>query len=285
MNRRIVTVLAVLAAALLVMANCEKGDRIAPEGATIDLAANPSTVVVGENTFSDGCPVACSDVLGISKCGISEIVATVSSTVGVPLPDQDVRFTNTAGLLYTGALVDCQTGEFLNPQPVANLPIRTDSYGNAHVKLVTSSTTTVDARSGKATGSLSLQTTSAAISSISVGQDTESTDCSSTSGEITRCDDSLCLTATALDSAGEGIPGLQIQFRLENATGDNSYTGTFTPPQDTTDTSGIAATKLQASSDCSTNCTGGKCVSIDVVAFITGGIESPAFRILINIPE
>jgi hypothetical protein len=277
MNRRIMSVLAVLAAALLVMANCKKGDRIAPEDAIIDVAANPSTILVSEQVKSGGMTLNCTDILNVSKCGTSEIVATVSSAVGVPLPDQDVRFTNTAGLLFAGTLD--------NPEPIANLPVRTDSYGNAHVNLVTGSTTTVNARSGKATGSLSLQTTSAYISSISVEQDTASTDCSSTSGEITDCGDKFCLTATVQDSAGKGIPGLQIQFRLQGATGDNSFTGTFTPQQDTTDATGVAATKLQAiSSDCSSNCAGGKCVSVDVVAYITGGIESPAFTILINIP-
>src|SRR5713101_1911536 len=114
--------LPVLAAALLIiLASCHRGDRLAPEGATIELAATPTTIVL------------------VGGSGSAEIVATVSSMAGVPLPDQDVRFTSSAGSLFT-----------LNSEPAANVPIRTDDLGNARVTLTTTTTTTVTARSGKA---------------------------------------------------------------------------------------------------------------------------------------
>jgi len=109
--------LAALAAGFLALAHCHRGDQTAPEGAIIDLAASPTTIVL------------------VDGSGSADVVATVSSSVGVPLPDQDVRFSTSAGTLET-----------LSGQPAANIPIRTDSFGNAHVTLTTTKTTTVTAR-------------------------------------------------------------------------------------------------------------------------------------------
>jgi hypothetical protein len=272
MKHRTSLFLAALAAGFLALANCNRGDQVAPEGATIDLAATPSTIVTSDS------PV-CLALLSVSKCGTSDIVATVSSAVGVPMADQDVRFTNTAGLLFTGTTD--------NPQPAANIPIRTDDFGNAHVRLISGASSTVNARSGKALGSLSLQVTAANISLITLEQDTSGDDpeCSTTPLEINNCDDHICLLATVLDDHGQGIPNLSIQFRLQNATGTNSFTGAFQPSQPVTDDpDGIARTTLTANlNDCSTKCTNFKCDGVQVVAFTTGGAESSPLTFTIAI--
>jgi hypothetical protein len=271
MRHRVAPTLASVAAVVMILANCNHGDHVAPEGATVELAATPSTIVTSDDP-------SCLAILSVAKCGSSDIVATVSSVVGVPLPDQDVRFTNTAGLLFTGTKD--------NPHPAANLPIRTDSFGNAHVQLITDATTTVNARSGKATGTLSMQTTSAQISKITLEQDTTTSGCSITNGEIDHCDDRICLVATVLDANQIGIPGLIIQFRLQNPTGTNAFTGGFQPSQPVTnDPGGVATTVLTANlTDCSSKCTALKCDGIQVVAFTTGGFESQplTFSIRIN---
>src|SRR5215471_17137550 len=118
-----------LAFGMALTASCRGADQIAPDGSTITLAANPATIVLNGGS------------------GSSDVVATVSSSAGVPLKDQDVRFSATAGSLFDAA-----------GDPAANIPIRTDDLGNAHVTLITTTTTTVTARSGKATGSLALST-------------------------------------------------------------------------------------------------------------------------------
>jgi hypothetical protein len=273
MRNRIVPTLALLAAGLLAVANCNNGDKIAPEGSVVDVAAIPTTIVITDNG-------ACTGLLGVAKCGTSDVVATVSSPVGVPLPDQDVRFTNTAGLLFTGSLV--------SPQPAANLPIRTDQFGNAHVNLVTGSTTTVSARSGKATGSLTLSTTTANISRIELAQDETGATCgigASSPAEILTCSDEICLVATAIDINGAGIPNLQVNFQLQSATGTNQFGGSFTPPApNTSDPDGKAFTVLRPDSQCTTKCAAGKCDGVDVVASTLGGFTSNTVHFDIRIP-
>jgi len=258
MKHRIVPVLAVLAAALLVTANCNKGDQVAPEGATIDMMANPTTIILTNGT------------------GTSDIIATVSSQVGVPLPDQDVRFSTNAGRLYD-----------MDGQQVVGEPIRTNSYGNAQVKLSTELPTTVTGKSGKATGSISLT-----VSQITLEQDTTSAGCSTTPQEITTCQDRICLVAHALDKNQAGIPGLQITFALQAGTGTNTFDGKFASPPLTcgdpitcgNDPVGSSRTVLTPSTDCSTRCGAFKCATTQVVASF-GTIKSDPIDFTISIPQ
>lgn len=255
MNRRTVTVLAALAAALLVTAGCNKGDQIPSEGSTIDLAANPTTIVKIDQ--------ADCIYVGGAKCGTAEIVATVNSPVGVPLPDQDVRFSSTAGILYIG-----------DPSnPMASLPIRTDSYGNARIELITTTTTTVNARSGTATGSLSLSTVDGNISQILLIVDIESAGCSGSTEVIDSCSQQVCFKATVSDTSGDPIPNVVVAFMIQNNTvGDeNTFNVTFTPIQDISDVNGEVFTVMTPQSDCVTECGGGKACAGEVVASLQGG--------------
>ncbi len=262
MNRRTVSVLAVLAAALAVTAGCNKGDRIAPDGSTIDLAANPTTIVKIEANY-------CTD-LGWDKCGTAEIVATVSSPVGVPLPDQDVRFTSTAGILYVG-----------DPSnPMANLPIRTDSYGNARIDLITTTTTTVSARSGTATGSLSLSTVDGNISQIYLDV------CPESSSVISSCGQDVCFKAIVTDTDNNPIQNVAITFMIQNNTlDDNTFNVTFYPIQDSTDANGEASTVMTPQADCFSECTEGNTCRGEVVAALQGGaFPSNVVILSIDIP-
>jgi len=268
MNHRTVPVLAALVAALLVTAGCNKGDRIAPEGATIDLAANPTTIVKIDQTDCI--------FVGGAKCGTAEIVATVSSPVGVPLPDQDVRFSSTAGILYIG--------DPSNPQ--ANLPIRTDSFGNAHIELITTTTTTVNARSGTAAGSLSLSTVDGNISQILLIVDIDSTGCSGSSEVIDSCSQAVCFKATVRDTSGDPLPNIVVAFMIQdNTVGDNTFNVSFTPIQFSTDVNGDAFTVMTPQSDCFTECVGGNACQGEVVASLQGGaFPSIPVNLSINIP-
>ncbi|MCI0658709.1 MAG: hypothetical protein L0170_16780, partial [Acidobacteria bacterium] len=102
-TRRILPVLGaaaglmILACGVALTASCKGSDVVAPEGSTIVLAANPATIPL------------------VNGSGSSDVVATVYSAVGVPQEDQDVRFSSSAGSLFS------------DNQPAANIPIRTDS--------------------------------------------------------------------------------------------------------------------------------------------------------------
>ncbi len=268
---------ALSAAGLSFFAACNRGDQVAPEGATIGLAATPATIVKIDDPD-------CIGALGVSTCGTAEIVATVSSVAGVPLSDQDVRFTSTAGLLFTGTL-----GSF---QPANNVPIRTDDFGNAHVTLAASGTTTVNARSGKATGSLNLIAVAGNISQIVLNVDTTSAGCSSSTVEIGSCSQEVCLEAQVLDNNGVGLANIVVLFELQNNTVDsNTFEATFTPPQPTTkdDPGGIdhgkAFTVLKPKNNCPTECGGGKACRAEVVATLQGGVfPSTPLVLTVDIP-
>ncbi len=264
MKHRFAAVAAVLAVALLALSGCKKGDRIAPEGANIDVAANPTTIVMIDQA-------ECIYVGG-ANCGTAEIVATVSSPVGVPLPDQDVRFTSTAGILY---LVDPSNS-------MANLPIRTDSYGNAHIELITTTTTTVNARSGTATGSLSLSTVDGNISQIVLDVDTLTAGCDN-NGVITSCSDDVCFKATVKDTNGDPLPNVVVAFQIQNNTvGESTFRVTFNPSQGYTDIEGNVYTVMSPQSDCITECGGGQQCQGEVVATLQGG-AFPSIPIILSI--
>ena len=234
-----------LAFILVLSAACRGGDQIAPDKSTITLAANPATIV-----------------LVVGGCSCADVVATVSSAVGVPLKDQDVRFSSTAGSLT------------VNNEPAANVPIRTDDLGNAHVLLTTTTTTTVTARSGTATGTLSLSTVNGNLSSILINQNFSGAGCMS-DNNFKSCNDKLCLTAQAVDNQGDGISGVVIAFALENVVTSKGdpITGTFSPAaQTTTDSGGFASASFQiGSSTCSSVCTAPETCSGDLVASLQGG--------------
>ncbi len=235
-------------AAAILAAACHRGDQIAPEGATIDLAANPATIVL---------PTSGAE-------GEADIFATVRSAAGVPLPDQDVRFTTSAGSLFMG---DPPT------VPAANVPIRTDDLGNAEVHLVTSTNTTITARSGKAMQTLALNTVTGNLSSIILNLDTSGAGCLP-DNTFTSCSDTLCLEAQALDTSGGGLNGVTIVFGLANNTNGagESFIGTFTPSQVITAAGGFARTKFALGSNCQARCGGGESCQGDITASIPGGL-------------
>jgi len=233
-----------LAFGMALTASCRGADQIAPDGSTITLAANPATIVLNGGS------------------GSSDVVATVSSSAGVPLKDQDVRFSATAGSLFDAA-----------GDPAANIPIRTDDLGNAHVTLITTTTTTVTARSGKATGSLALSTVNGNLSSILINQVFDAGCLADTT--FTNCNDKLCLEAQAVDADGNGIPGVVLVFSLENptSTSGKNFGGVFSPAtQATTNAGGFARASFQiSSSTCTTACTGGSSCEGDLSAALQGG--------------
>jgi hypothetical protein len=257
MSQRIVLILAMVAAALLILANCNNGDRVAPEDATIDLAASPTTVVL------------------VNGSGNSDIVATVSSVAGVPLPDQDVRFTNTAG-----TLVDS------NGNPAANLPIRTDSYGNAHVILVTNKTTTVSGRSGKATGSITIDTVTGDFDHIFLSQDITSSGCiSGSTFQVCGSGEQYCLVAQAVSSSGDPVPGVTLVFKVQNISSPNGSLNTHfnTKNGGVTGSDGTVLSSLVLP-DCS-QCGGGNSCSGEIVATLfAGGFPSNVLTFSTSVP-
>ena len=259
------------------IAGCQSSDRLPPKGSTITVAANPATIPLASSPD-------CLSLLGVATCGNADIVATVASELGVPLPDQDVRFSSTAGFLYTGSAT--------SPVNAANIPIRTDRFGNASVNLITSTTATVTAKSGQATaGTLTINTVTGNLSSILLNNDTTSTGCSSSSTNIQLCSQTVCFKATALDSSAKGVSGVVIVFQLQNTTSSDgkTFNGTFNFTQTTTDTSGNAFSQLTPDSTCPAQCSasqnGGKSCTAQVVAAIQGGaFKSDPVTLTFNIP-
>jgi hypothetical protein len=268
---RNVLIVAALAAASLLVVHCVQGEKIPPKGSTVTVTANPATIPTGSSP-------ECSAILGVATCGTAQIVATVNSEVGPTLPDQDVRFTTTAGLFFTGTLSN------FTALPV-NVPVRTDQFGNATVNLVTGNTTTVTARSGTASGTANITTVPGNLSQITLNIDT--TTCPGTSQTVTSCSDSVCLVARALDTTGTtGVAGIIIAFNLQNnGSGMHVFKGNFIPPQPTTDVDGNAFTTFTPDSTCTTNCGGNQCSQAQVVASTqNGAFPSIPLTLSINIP-
>ncbi len=258
--------------AALVLAGCQKGDRIPPKGATITLAANPTTIPLGSSAI-------CQTALQVTTCGTSQVVATVSNELGVPLPDQDVRFSTTAGALFF---------DLTNLVNASNLPIQTDSLGNAQVSLVTTTNSTVTARSGVTSGTLNLNTVTGNLSQILLDLDQDPNSPCGTNNDpiITSCSQEVCFVATAKDTSGNPVQGVTIVFKLQNnTTGSSTFNATFVTSQPTTPADGEVHTVMTPGSDCGTQCSGNKCSQADVVAQTSGGaFQSFPFRVTINIP-
>ena len=274
-SRRSIPVGAALVLAVVVAA-CESSEKIPPKGSTVTVGANPATIALG---------TPCIGLPGVPSCGDADIVATVWSELGIPLPDQDVRFSTTAGFLFTGTK--------LNPVDAANIPIRTDEFGNAHVNLVTSTTATVTARSGTASGTLTINTVAGNLSRIVLNFDTTSTGCPS-DPDITDCDKTICVQAEAQESSGKTIEGVVIVFSLQNNVFDgNTFKGNFVPTQTPTvavpsgSTTYKALAQLKPDSTCQDQCSAsqGKSCQAEVIATTQGGgFTSAGLPLAINVP-
>ncbi|MGH9869874.1 MAG: hypothetical protein ACREAA_17145 [Candidatus Polarisedimenticolia bacterium] len=117
---------ALLLTAAAVLAACDDaGDPTAPSDSTVNVSANPQTVIVPTN--------------GV---GFSTITATVRSKNGTLLDNQEVTFSTTGGDL----------------DPPADTFLTTDDLGQARSKLGTATSVTVTARSGNITGTTQVQT-------------------------------------------------------------------------------------------------------------------------------
>lgn len=231
------------------LAGCQESDVVAPDGATISLTANPATILLAGGIQDPNKPVT--------------VIATVSNSIGVPLSGQDVRFTTTAGALT----------------PTAGTPIETDSFGNATTVLTAAQQPpTITARSGKATATLQLQTATCAISNIAL---------SLSSVQLNSCNESINVTATATDTAGDPCIGVLINFKVTGSTTPTTdVTGSFTPAADTTDQDGEVTSALtinSTTSNCSTKCqgTGNNCTGF--IKATSGSISSSDVPIVDNV--
>jgi len=234
-----------LAFGVALTASCRGSDKVAPEGSTITLAANPATIVIATTGGS----------------GSADVVATVYSAAGVPQEDQDVRFSSTAGSLFTPPP---------DNQPAANIPIPTDNLGNAHVVLTTTTNTTVNARSGTATGTISLSTVNGNLNAITITQVINTPGCID-EDTISNCSDTICVQARAVDADGNGILGVVVVFSLQNPN-PNFKVSFNTNNQPTTDSEGFASTSFKLSSSfCADPCAAPDSCEGDMVAALPGG--------------
>jgi hypothetical protein len=131
--------------------------------------------------------------------------------------------------------------------------------------------TTVNARSGNATGTISLSTVNGNLNAILINQQTGITGCID-DDTIGSCSDSICVQARAVDDEGNGIAGVVIVFSLENA--DPNFTVFFNSPgnQLTTNAQGFVNTSFKlTSSNCSDPCAAPDSCAGDMVAALQGG--------------
>lgn len=262
---------AAVCAAGLALTQCKTSDRVPPKGATITLNATPTTVPLSTSNV-------CTALLQQATCGEARVLATVNNELGSPLPDQDVRFSSTAGRLFTG--------DDTSPVEASGIPIRTDSFGNADVNLITSTTATVTARSGQASGTLTINTVQGNLSLITLNLDTDPNTCSTTSDtttDVTSCTQHICLVAHAQDTNNDPVSGLVILFKIVSTSGTNTFTAVFNPAQPTTNGAGDARTVLTPGSNCGMDCAGLKCNTADVIATTQGGFQSSALQFRITI--
>jgi hypothetical protein len=240
---------ALRAAALLAvaaLAGCESGETIAPDGATLDLTAAPASIVLDQNGIQ-AAPVA--------------LLATVRDKIGIPLEDQDVRFTTTSGVL----------------NPAAGTPVPTDRNGNA-VSILTGATQgpTVVATSGKATDTLSITAATGELATIIL---------SPNSLDLQNCSDTFPgLTATALKPNGDPLGGIAIEFVLEKTTGAGFVTGTFNPSPGVSDpiTGEVTTTFTVTSSVCQSECALGKSCSNRITARNVGQTVVSNFSTIVD---
>ncbi|MBI4161560.1 MAG: hypothetical protein HY509_03840 [Acidobacteria bacterium] len=201
-RRLLPAALALLPAFLL---GCEESDVVPPEGARLELSADPATVVnVGSPEVT--------------------LLAFVTNSLGVSLPDQTVRFNTTDGEL----------------DPTSLTPLMTDSNGIARSVLSWPAgprTTTVNAFSGSATDSFTINVLPGDLQDILIN---------SNDTTVNACNDVLVFTATAVDTNSNPVQGLRINFALRAANGTSpaSLGHTFNPAQGVTDPDGDLTTQL-----------------------------------------
>jgi hypothetical protein len=249
----------ILAFGVALTASCRGSDQVAPEGSTITLAANPATIPL------------------VSGTGSSDVVATVYSAAGVPQEDQDVRFSSSAGSLFTPD----------DNQPAANIPIRTDDLGNAHVNLITTTNTTVTARSGPATGTLTLNTVDADFNHLEISLE-EGAGCTFPDATLLTCTDTLCLVAKAVKNDTSGLSGVAVHFDMTNVvtTKGDSISPAFSPGQQaTTGADGLAHVRFQIGQNiCINVCSGGESCQGDLIVELQGdGFQSDPQSFTTNI--
>lgn len=250
MIRRVGTVVGALAIAGMVLA-CNRSDPTAPTDSTITVSANPQTVVL--------------DPTDPNHEGTTTITATVRSKNGTRLPDQEVTFSTTNGSLA----------------PPAETPIITNTDGQASCELSTPTSATVTARSGSITGSTQVTTVTGNIGSFNLSVIPQS---------IGTCNDVLDLEVTVLDTNGDPLENVSVEFKLQ---GGSKLTGTFRPPSGVTNPSGIlSATWTPDSTVCSSSCTDvgdpngpGICSDLFFVACTSScSIQSNTVRVTEDVP-
>jgi hypothetical protein len=222
---------------------CQDSDKVPPEDSTISMAATPSTILL-----SNG-----------SQASEITILATVYSGIGVPLPGQDVRFTQTSGDLT----------------PLAGTPVRTDSIGNAVTRLNNArTTTTITAKAGKATATLQLQTATCEIQDIAL----DPSQITFTACTPTVDGGHFDLTATVTDTSGDPCADIVITFKSTPANPPMEDVGIkFSPGSGSTNSQGQITTSVTLSNECETLCNGMDCnTSMQVIEASGGGITSAA---------
>ena len=117
---------------------------VPPAGSTVDLSANPATLVRIGSLIPE-----------------SELSARVTNSLGLSLPGQTVVFTTSEGVLVPEALT----------------PIETDEFGIARTTLKTIQTATVDAISGTVTDTLNISVLTGNIQAIILNGDTTLISC------------------------------------------------------------------------------------------------------------
>jgi hypothetical protein len=237
---------------LLVLAavSCQSSETIAPDGSTISLAATPAVIVTSG---------------GVQANDVS-ILATVRNSIGVALPGQDVRFTTTSGVLT----------------PQAGLPVSSDKFGNA-ISVLTGATTTatIAATSGKATASITLQTTSCNIATVTLSGSLNFSTC-----EAALPGGSATLTATVTDTDQNPCVGVAVSFAAVATNGTPPSTDValhLSLAQGNTNSTGTVQTTVTLDNQtCASKCTGLPCnESIQGVTASAGSVTSAA--ILANI--
>ncbi len=223
---------------------CQSSEKIAPDGSTITLTATPATIVLSN---------------GVQAASVN-ILATVRSNLGLPLPGQDVRFSTTTGVL----------------DPIAGTPVRTDANGNAVTALtIATQNATITATSGKATQTLTLNTATCNLNSIALDQ---------SSLDFTSCSDTVPLTATVTDTAGAACAGVLLTFNTATVNTATDVLINSSPQSRPSDAAGSVTFNLSLKlTDCETKCQSGNTCTGKV--FISAGsVQSGSVLLSDSVP-
>ncbi len=183
----------------VLMVGCENSDPTAPEGSMITVSADPQTVLPGQ---------------------ISTITATLRSSNGTRLPDQEVLFSTTAGALV----------------PKAQTAILTNDAGQAVSDLITPASATVTATSGSVSGNTSVTVSGCALSGLTLQLNPQT---------ISSCATEVDVTVTAIDTNGDPCEDLIIRIRiLDPLSGETKLPGNLNATSGVTSDLGEFATKF-----------------------------------------